>query len=153
MPGRVDARYTSEGIIRVSKPTLGREGHNSTNRSAPATAVCPVCSKRFERGRHRNQFHRAGARVIESSRYCSPKCRQSAWRTCRDIRNEIPHQLSPIAPPITSARDDSLYRPRRISETAQFSVLLHSLNYMRSVALYEEVRVSALGERAIACAS
>jgi hypothetical protein len=91
MPGRVDARYTA--IIRVSEPTLGRTGRNSTNRSAPATAVCPVCNKRFERGRHRNQFHRAGAKVIESSRYCSPTCRQSAWRTRRDIRNEIPrHQ-------------------------------------------------------------
>jgi hypothetical protein len=76
----------------VSEPTLGREGRNSTNRSAPTTAVCPVCKKRFERGRHRNQFHRAGARVIESSRYCSPKCRQSAWRTRRDIRNEIPRR-------------------------------------------------------------
>jgi hypothetical protein len=92
MPGRVDARYTAEGIIRVSEPTLGRTGRNSTNRSAPATAVCPVCNKRFERGRHRNQFHRAGARVIESSRYCSPKCRQSAWRKRRDIRNEIPRR-------------------------------------------------------------
>jgi hypothetical protein len=76
----------------VSEPTLGREGRNSAKRSAPATAVCPVCNKRFERGRHRNQFHRAGARVIESSRYCSPKCRQSAWRTRRDIRNEIPRR-------------------------------------------------------------
>jgi hypothetical protein len=74
----------------VSGSTLGREGRNSRKRSAPSTAVCPVCSKRFERGRHRNQFHRAGASVIESSRYCSPKCRQSAWRTRRDIRNEIP---------------------------------------------------------------
>src|SRR5262249_52454170 len=72
--------------------TLGREGRDSATRSAPATAVCPVCNKRFERGRHRNQFHRAGARVIESSRYCSPKCRQSAWRTRRDIRNEIPRR-------------------------------------------------------------
>jgi hypothetical protein len=76
----------------VSEPTLGREGRNSAKRSAPATAVCPVCNKRFERGRHRNQFHRAEARVIEGSRYCSPKCRQSAWRTRRDIRNEIPRR-------------------------------------------------------------
>jgi hypothetical protein len=74
----------------VSEPTLGREGRNSAKRSAPATAVCPVCNKRFERGRHRNQLHRAGARVIERSRYCSSRCRQSAWRTRRDIRNEIP---------------------------------------------------------------
>jgi hypothetical protein len=74
----------------MSEPTLGREGRNSAKRSPPATAVCPVCDKRFERGRHRNQFHRAGARIIESSRYCSSKCRQSAWRTRRDIRNEIP---------------------------------------------------------------
>jgi hypothetical protein len=70
--------------------SLGREGRNSLKRFAPATTVCPVCNKRFERGRHRNQHHRAGASVIESSRYCSPKCRQSAWRTRRDIRNEIP---------------------------------------------------------------
>jgi len=93
MPDRVDARYTAKGIIRMSELTLGREARNSRKRSAPATAVCPVCNKRFERGRHRNQFHRAGARVIESSRYCSPRCRQSAWRTRRDIRNQIPrHQ-------------------------------------------------------------
>ena len=74
----------------MSEPTLGREGRSSAKRSAPATAVCPVCNKRFERGRHRNQYHRAGASIIESSRYCSPKCRQSAWRTRRDIRNETP---------------------------------------------------------------
>jgi hypothetical protein len=80
----------------VSEPIFGREGRNSTNRSAPATAVCPVCNKRFERGRHRNQFHRAEARIIESSRYCSPKCRQSAWRTRRDIRNGIPRSQRPI---------------------------------------------------------
>jgi hypothetical protein len=76
----------------VSSSTLGREGRNTRTQSAPATAVCPVCNKRFGRGRHRNQYHRAGASVIESSRYCSPKCRQSAWRTRRDIRNEIPHR-------------------------------------------------------------
>ena len=44
-----------------------------------ATAVCPVCSKRFALGTCQNQHHRAGGRR-KVARYCSNAFRQAAYR-------------------------------------------------------------------------
>jgi hypothetical protein len=56
----------------------------------PATAVCRHCDKRFNRRRHTNRHQRAGGDLIGSMAYCSPACRQAAYRIRKDIRAGIP---------------------------------------------------------------
>jgi hypothetical protein len=63
-------------------------------RDRPATAVCPVCNNRFARGRRQNQHRRSHA-AFTAVRYCSSACRQAAYRTRRDIRNNIPVSARP----------------------------------------------------------
>ena len=56
----------------------------------PATAVCRHCAKRFNRQRHTNRYQRAGGNLIASMAYCSPACRQAAYRVRKDIKAGIP---------------------------------------------------------------
>jgi len=56
----------------------------------PATAVCRHCAKRFNRRRHTNRHQHAGGNLIGSMAYCSPACRQAAYRVRKDIRAGIP---------------------------------------------------------------
>jgi len=56
----------------------------------PATAVCRHCAKRFNRRRHANRYQRAGGNVMASMAYCSPACRQAAYRVRKDINAGIP---------------------------------------------------------------
>jgi hypothetical protein len=48
--------------------------------SAPATAVCRYCGKRHTLARHSNRYQRAGRPTIKTTRFCSSKCRQAAYR-------------------------------------------------------------------------
>jgi hypothetical protein len=54
------------------------------------TAVCRRCCKRFTRRRHTNRHHHAGGALIVSTAYCSPACRQAAYRIRKDIEAGIP---------------------------------------------------------------
>jgi hypothetical protein len=56
----------------------------------PATAVCRHCAKRFDRRRHANRYQHARGNLIASMAYCSPACRQGAYRVRKDIRAGIP---------------------------------------------------------------
>jgi hypothetical protein len=56
----------------------------------PATAVCRHCDKRFNLRRHTNRYQHAGGNLIGSMAYCSPACRQAAYRIRKDIRAGIP---------------------------------------------------------------
>jgi hypothetical protein len=56
----------------------------------PATALCRHCAQRFNRQRHTNRYQRAGGNIIASMAYCSPACRQAAYRVRNDIRAGIP---------------------------------------------------------------
>ena len=62
--------------------------------SDPATAVCPQCKHRFGLGRRANQHQRAGGRFHEAARFCSPACRQAAYRA-RRYRN-TPSNKEPV---------------------------------------------------------
>jgi hypothetical protein len=57
---------------------------SSQSRNRSATAICAACGNRFLRARYRNQFRTADV-VVASSRYCSAKCRQLAYRLRRAI--------------------------------------------------------------------
>jgi hypothetical protein len=56
----------------------------------PATAVCRHCAKRFNRRRHTNRYQHAKGNLITAMAYCSPACRQAAYRVRKDIRAGIP---------------------------------------------------------------
>jgi hypothetical protein len=53
------------------------------------TAVCRHCAKRFNRRRHANRYQCAGGNLIASMAYCSPACRQAAYRVRKDIKAGI----------------------------------------------------------------
>lgn len=55
-----------------------------------ATAVCRHCAQRFKRQRHTNRYQYAGGNLIASVAYCSPACRQAAYRIRKDIKAGIP---------------------------------------------------------------
>jgi hypothetical protein len=84
----------------------------------PATAVCRHCDKRFNRRRHTNRHQRAGGNLIASMAYCSPGCRQAAYRIRREIRAGIPasarrhrirkRRLRPLSASITKAKKPGL---------------------------------------------
>jgi hypothetical protein len=44
------------------------------------TAFCRACNKRFHLSQYSNRFRRASATPIKNSRFCSPRCRQAAYR-------------------------------------------------------------------------
>jgi hypothetical protein len=44
------------------------------------TAVCRECNKRFPLSRRSNQHRRASGSRHRASRFCSPACKQSAYR-------------------------------------------------------------------------
>jgi hypothetical protein len=79
----------------------------------PATAVCSHCAKRFNRRRHTNRHQRAGGNLIGSMAYCSPACRQAAYRVRKDIKAGIPasarrhrigkRRLRPLSASVTEA--------------------------------------------------
>jgi hypothetical protein len=79
----------------------------------PATAVCCHCAKRFDRRRHTNRYQRAGGNLIASMAYCSPACRQAAYRVRKDIKAGIPasarrhrigkRRLRPLSASVTEA--------------------------------------------------
>jgi len=78
----------------------------------PATAVCRHCAKRFSRRRHTNRYQRAGGNLIASMAYCSPACRQAAYRVRKDIKAGIPasarrrigkRRLRPLSTSVTEA--------------------------------------------------
>jgi hypothetical protein len=45
-----------------------------------ATAVCRHCGERYALARHSNRFQRANGPTVKTTRFCSPKCRQAAYR-------------------------------------------------------------------------
>lgn len=79
----------------------------------PATAVCRRCAKRFDRRRHANRYQHARGNLIASMAYCSPACRQAAYRVRKDIRAGIPasarrhrmakRRLQPLSASVTEA--------------------------------------------------
>jgi hypothetical protein len=79
----------------------------------PATALCRHCAKRFNRRRYTNRYQRAGGNLIASMAYCSPACRQAAYRVRRDIEAGIPassrrhrigkRRLRPLSTSVTEA--------------------------------------------------
>jgi hypothetical protein len=79
----------------------------------PATAVCRHCAQRFNRQRHTNRYQRAGGNLIASMAYCSPACRQAAYRVRKDIKAGIPtsarrhrigkRRLRPLSASVTEA--------------------------------------------------
>jgi hypothetical protein len=78
----------------------------------PATAVCRHCAKRFNQRRHANRYQRAGGNVMASMAYCSPACRQAAYRVRKDIKAGIPasarrHRIGkrPLRPLSTSVTE------------------------------------------------
>jgi hypothetical protein len=50
------------------------------NHSSAATAVCRECRKRFLLSRRSNQHRHAGGAPHNGSRFCSPRCKQAAYR-------------------------------------------------------------------------
>jgi len=68
------------------------------SRSVSKTTVCPTCGNRFSRGLHSNQYKGAAGEVVASTTYCSPACRQAAYRLRKDIRCEIPASARPRRP-------------------------------------------------------
>jgi hypothetical protein len=79
----------------------------------PATAVCRHCAERFDRRRHANRHQHAGGNLIGSMAYCSPACRQAAYRVRKDIKAGIPasarrhrigkRRLRPLSTSVTEA--------------------------------------------------
>src|SRR5262245_3376954 len=77
------------------------------------TAVCRQCYKRFNRRRHANRYQCAGGNLIASTAYCSPACRQAAYRVRKDIKAGIPasarrhrigkRRLRPLSASVTEA--------------------------------------------------
>jgi hypothetical protein len=45
-----------------------------------ATAICRHCGQRYTLARHSNRYQRAGGATIKTTRYCTQKCRQAAYR-------------------------------------------------------------------------
>jgi hypothetical protein len=45
-----------------------------------ATAVCRQCGERYTLARHSNRYQRVDGPTVKSARFCSPKCRQGAYR-------------------------------------------------------------------------
>jgi hypothetical protein len=50
------------------------------DQSSAATAVCRECRKRFLLSRRSNQHRRAGGAPHNGSRFCTPGCKQAAYR-------------------------------------------------------------------------
>jgi len=48
--------------------------------SAPTTAACRECDKRFPLGRRSNRHRRAGGSPHNGARFCSSACKQAAYR-------------------------------------------------------------------------
>jgi len=71
--------------------------HKADNRTA-RTAICPTCGDRFARGQYSNQHKSSRGEIVPTSKYCSSACRQAAYRTRRDIRNNIPVSARPRRP-------------------------------------------------------
>jgi hypothetical protein len=82
-----------------------------------ATAICRHCTKRFDRRRHANRYQHARGNLIASMAYCSPACRQAAYRVRKDIRAGIPasarrhrigkRRLRPLSASVTEAINPS----------------------------------------------
>jgi hypothetical protein len=68
--------------------------HKADKRTA-RTAMCSTCGDRFARGRYSNQHKSSRGEIVPTSKYCSSACRQAAYRTRRDIRNNIPVSARP----------------------------------------------------------
>jgi hypothetical protein len=84
----------------------------------PATAVCRHCAKRFNRPRHTNRYQRAGGNLIASIAYCSPACRQAAYRVRKNIEAGIPtsaqrHRIAKRRPRPLSASVTEAIKPGR----------------------------------------
>jgi hypothetical protein len=71
--------------------------HKADKRSA-RTAICPTCGDRFARGQYSNQHKSSRGEIVPTSKYCSSACRQAAYRTRRDIRNNSPVSARPPRP-------------------------------------------------------
>jgi len=50
------------------------------------TAVCRHCEKSFQLSIHSNRFHRK-SRPVKATRFCSPACKQAAYRARAVTRN------------------------------------------------------------------
>jgi hypothetical protein len=110
------------------------ERENARNR--PATAVCFVCNKRFARRRRQNQHRRSHA-AFTAARYCSDACRQAAYRTRRDIRNNIPVSARPRPP------------NKRIPQRNQSAVTPQKKNLTREIESNALQRAKTLSSRRI----
>jgi hypothetical protein len=71
--------------------------HKADKRTA-RTAICSTCGDRFARGQYSNQHKSSRGEIVPTSKYCSSACRQAAYRTRRDIRNNIPVSARPPRP-------------------------------------------------------
>jgi hypothetical protein len=70
-----------------SQPTSPWRNDNET------TSACPNCASRFT--------------PIRRQRYCTPACRQAAWRARH--RNPVPNPVN-VIPPRTHRRDNTVYQ-------------------------------------------
>src|SRR5262249_54083331 len=75
-----------------------RDTAHQANKRTARTAICPACGDRFARGQHSNQHKSSRGEIVPTSKYCSSACRQAAYRTRRDIRNNIPVSARPRRP-------------------------------------------------------
>jgi hypothetical protein len=72
-----------------------RDTAHKANKRTARTAICPTCGDRFARARYSNQHKSSRREIVPTSKYCSSACRQAAYRTRRDIRNNIPVSARP----------------------------------------------------------
>src|SRR5262249_33426252 len=75
-----------------------RDTAHKANKRTARTAICPTCGDRFARGQYSNQHKRSRGEIVPTSKYCSSACRQAAYRTRLDIRNNIPVSARPPRP-------------------------------------------------------
>ena len=64
----------------MTRPVSLAFSQKRRNYSSAATAVCRECRKRFLLSRRSNQHRHAGGVPHNGSRFCSPRCKQAAYR-------------------------------------------------------------------------
>jgi hypothetical protein len=64
----------------MTRPLSLRFSQKRRDHPSAATAVCRECRKRFLLSRRSNQHRHAGGAPHNGSRFCSPRCKQAAYR-------------------------------------------------------------------------